>query len=286
MAERTYSLNSYESPLSSAISDASLTVTVDSVVGLRAPGYLVVDPDDPTKREYFLYSSISGNDLIITSLGNRGLLGTTGGLPSGHDVGARVRAVAVHQWIDDIWSSIEAGELWDTNHEGSSGDPHAAAGYLKQSVADPDYVNVSGDTMAGKLTLDGAPTADLHAATKKYIDDAIPPGATLRETLVFSLPGDLEVKNGVGRFLLQYDGTVTGVQATVGTPSTGSQVAVRVNVGGGDQAATVAAGDQDGPRLAPSLAAPLGTLITVDVTGIGSGDPGADLTVMVLIVAT
>lgn len=34
-------------------------------------------------------------------------------------------------------------------------------------------VNKSGDTMTGILTLSGAPTADLHAATKKYVDDAI-----------------------------------------------------------------------------------------------------------------
>jgi hypothetical protein len=32
-------------------------------------------------------------------------------------------------------------------------------------------VNKSGDTMGGKLTLDGAPIDDLHAATKKYVDD-------------------------------------------------------------------------------------------------------------------
>ena len=32
-------------------------------------------------------------------------------------------------------------------------------------------VSKSGDTMTGALTLSGAPTADLHAATKKYVDD-------------------------------------------------------------------------------------------------------------------
>ncbi len=31
----------------------------------------------------------------------------------------------------------------------------------------------AGDTMAGALTLSGAPTVDLHASTKKYVDDAI-----------------------------------------------------------------------------------------------------------------
>lgn len=34
-------------------------------------------------------------------------------------------------------------------------------------------VSKSGDTMTGALTLSGAPTVDLHAATKKYVDDAV-----------------------------------------------------------------------------------------------------------------
>ena len=32
-------------------------------------------------------------------------------------------------------------------------------------------VNIAGDTMTGALTLSGAPSSDLHAATKKYVDD-------------------------------------------------------------------------------------------------------------------
>lgn len=35
------------------------------------------------------------------------------------------------------------------------------------------FVLKAGDTMTGALTLSGAPTSDLHAATKKYVDDAI-----------------------------------------------------------------------------------------------------------------
>ncbi len=34
-------------------------------------------------------------------------------------------------------------------------------------------VSKSGDTMSGKLTLDGDPTANLHAATKQYVDNAV-----------------------------------------------------------------------------------------------------------------
>jgi len=44
-----------------------------------------------------------------------------------------------------------------------------------------DFVKKAGDTMTGYLTLAGAPTADLHAATKKYVDDhAVSPGTLLK----------------------------------------------------------------------------------------------------------
>jgi len=43
------------------------------------------------------------------------------------------------------------------------------------------FVLKSGDTMTGALTLSGTPTVDLHAATKKYVDDhAISPGTLLK----------------------------------------------------------------------------------------------------------
>ncbi len=44
---------------------------------------------------------------------------------------------------------------------------------IPYGVLDGRYVNAAGDTMLGELTLPGAPTLDLHAATKKYVDDAV-----------------------------------------------------------------------------------------------------------------
>ena len=45
--------------------------------------------------------------------------------------------------------------------------------FISYSPVSPDdrYVNKAGDTMTGSLTLSGAPTSDLHASTKKYVDD-------------------------------------------------------------------------------------------------------------------
>src|ERR1044071_6753973 len=44
---------------------------------------------------------------------------------------------------------------------------------------DDNALNLSGGTLTGFLILSGAPTADLHAATKKYVDD----GLALKESL-------------------------------------------------------------------------------------------------------
>lgn len=44
---------------------------------------------------------------------------------------------------------------------------------ISRSIIDCNAVLKSGGTMTGPLTLSGAPTADLHASTKKYVDDSI-----------------------------------------------------------------------------------------------------------------
>lgn len=46
-------------------------------------------------------------------------------------------------------------------------------GGITQEQADARYVQLAGGTMTGALTLNGAPTSDLQAATKKYVDDQI-----------------------------------------------------------------------------------------------------------------
>lgn len=51
-------------------------------------------------------------------------------------------------------------------------EPRLDAEVQALEAADAAKVAKAGDTMTGALTLSGAPTLDLHAATKKYVDDA------------------------------------------------------------------------------------------------------------------
>ena len=52
-------------------------------------------------------------------------------------------------------------------HTGNTSNPHSV------TATQAGAVPVAGGTMTGALTLSGAPSADLHAATKKYVDDEI-----------------------------------------------------------------------------------------------------------------
>lgn len=56
-------------------------------------------------------------------------------------------------------------------HVTSLGSADLDSRYYTQSTADSTFVAVSGDTMTGFLTLNDDPTNNLHAATKRYVDE-------------------------------------------------------------------------------------------------------------------
>jgi len=79
--------------------------------------------------------------------------------------------IGTHSTADlDVSGSIKSAETTS----GSSTDTVTTKGYVDDSitgVTNNIYVEKNGDIMTGQLSLSGAPTNDLHAATKKYVDD-------------------------------------------------------------------------------------------------------------------
>ena len=109
MSSRTHARNAYQSDLDGAISDSVTTITLTSVTGLSFPGYLVIDGDSATLREYIKYTGISGFDLTGCT---RGLAGSASGAQSHIDT-APIASTFMHQYLEDIFTDIEALETED-----------------------------------------------------------------------------------------------------------------------------------------------------------------------------
>jgi hypothetical protein len=82
-------------------------------------------------------------------------------------------------------------------------------------------VDLSGDTMTGALTLSGAPTADLHATTKLYVDELIAAGIHYHD------PVRVESPDSAGNLTATYDNGTSGVGATL--TNNGTQAALVID---------------------------------------------------------
>ncbi len=106
---------------------------------------------------------------------------------------------------------------------------------------------------------------------------------------VFSRAGTLAVIEGASRYYCERAGTITVLRGAVGTPPTGSEIVLDVNVNGGSVFATPAdrlsiLADAHTAVVQPvDLTVAAGDYLTVDVDDVGSTTPGADLTVTVTI---
>jgi len=103
----------------------------------------------------------------------------------------------------------------------------------------------------------------------------------------FQRAGQLVTLTGTSRFYVEDAATISVVRASVGTAPTGSPILVDVNRNGTtiftNQAnrPTIAAGTHTDTATPAVTALVAGDYLTVDIDGVGSTNPGADLTVSV-----
>lgn len=81
-----------------------------------------------------------------------------------------------------------AGNFMSFNSSGDAADSGKKAADFAAASHTHSYLPLTGGTLTGALTLSGAPSANLHAATKKYVDDAVGALATITISVVSSLP--------------------------------------------------------------------------------------------------
>lgn len=176
MSNRLNSFNGFETTLNGGINDTTDTITLVSIDNLEIDTFLVIDPDTPSLRDYVYVTAIDGGLKQITVRAPRPEEGSFQGIAHSHDDGAPVRAVPVHQWLDVIFTDIEALEAWDANHAPGT-DPHPQ--YLTAGEGDADYLKLDGsNAMAADLNAGGnkvknmlAGALDDDAAVLKQVTD-------------------------------------------------------------------------------------------------------------------
>lgn len=174
MSRKRYTFNAYESTLASGISASAQDIQLASVINLRAPGYLVIDPDSVTKREYIAFETINGS--ILQSC-TRGLQGSAAGNQA-HDAGIVVRAVSMHQFYDDIWLDLEAAQVNISNLEADKID------YTDHTGIDHAGLTGVGITESFHATIDHGPltAVTFPVGTRMVFDQSSAPTGWTRDT--------------------------------------------------------------------------------------------------------
>ena len=191
-------------------------------------------PDTSTYQYWFVYS-VNNFGFSFVQLEKRSSLEDTTYTGSGAVPPGGTTAQAIIKSSNDDYD-IEWGTV-----SGSSGGTDVTArnaAAAAQATADAALPKAGG-TMTGKITLDGAPTANLHAATKKYVDDNA--GGTTDQTARNSAATALAAATAAGitatAALPRSGGTMTGKITLDGAPTANLHAATKAyvdaNAGGG-----------------------------------------------------
>ena len=108
-----------------------------------------------------------GTSLTDSEIGDKAFSNPPSDLSAGEKTAARQAIGAGTSDFDGEYGSLSGTP--DLSGIGTDATARAAAA-AAQATADAALPKAGG-TMTGKVTLDGPPTQDLHAATKKYVDD-------------------------------------------------------------------------------------------------------------------
>ena len=148
------------------------------------------------------------------------------------DAAATAPPVAGHAFAGIIYQANLAGDMVVEARDLTTGVNyiriHSGGVWGTWSVDNTSqFVKKSGDVMTGLLTLSGGPTADLHAATKKYVDD-LPPVIISPAPPTGVEPGTLWWESETGLLYVLYDDG-NSIQWVIASPQPDTAVFVMKN---------------------------------------------------------
>ena len=120
--------------------------------------------------------------------------------------------------------NTKGGNKGDKGDPGTNTDATARASAAAAQATATAALPKAGGTMTGKITLDGAPSDDLHAATKKYVDDNAGASSatdqTARDAAATAQTAADAAKTVADAALPKAGGTMTGALTLSGAPTT------------------------------------------------------------------
>src|SRR5690606_812425 len=119
MADRkTHVANFFETELTAELGPTDLVAKVLSTGGLQSPAILVIEPDEPDRREVILFDdAFTDTEFRTTSIANRYLGGSAQPTGLTHPAGSVVLSAPLAQHIQDLNDRIDADRLRITSLE-------------------------------------------------------------------------------------------------------------------------------------------------------------------------
>ena len=131
-------------------------------------------------KEKIAANSVNGSHIISNSVNSTHIINgaiTSDDLANGAVTNYKIAANAVNITQTTFTDqNLTASSTPTFNRLNITNAPTQGSHALNRDAGDARYVNLAGDTMTGNLTLANAPSLDLHAATKKYVDEAVTTG--------------------------------------------------------------------------------------------------------------
>ena len=262
--------NAFETTLSSGMGDSDLTATVASTSGMTSPCYLVIDPDDPAKREYVYFDgTFTATTFVSSNIANRYLGGSAAGSGISHSSGAVVRCSPLAQHFEDLHDRIDGlGDPILETLVDAKGDlivGSAADTAIRKAVGANDTVLVADSAQAGGVKWAQIPTAaiaDDAVTAAKVADGAIDATAKLAADVVTTAK-ILDSNVTTGKIA---DDNVTDAKLAAGLRYDSLVGFVRVNVAAGLTAVQLGRSTKDnGDFVLPVVVDRAGSIIGVSV---------------------
>ena len=161
MADRETNLSNFfettlNGILASGATNATLTAapTSDGTSNIAAPYFLVLDPDSAANREVILVTASSGTTLSTITRDVEGRHTTD---PT-HVDGTTVRMSVIKEMFEDIHDRVDADEVTNAAHRGSTSNPHTVT-FAQLGLLDED-----------DMTSNSATAAPSQQSVKAYVD--------------------------------------------------------------------------------------------------------------------